>query len=129
MIVAHICLFLNLQQGNTDCLGAMSPKTFRLFLLVLRISKYVSIYYVYCYEKIIRLFLFPIRLGMAISINCTFFELLKFTVHIVIVANLHQTELAIMQRTIFFVVRNNKKGKNFGQIAFLLGQYAQKGTV
>ena len=29
----------------------------------------------------------------------------------------------------FFVVRNNKKGKNFGQIAFLLGQYAQKGTV
>ena len=66
---------------------------------------------------------------MVISMNCTFFELLKFTVHIVIVANLHQTELAIMQRTIFFVVRNNKKGKNFGQIAFLLGQYAQKGTV
>ena len=62
------------------------------FLLVLRISKYVFIYYVYCYEKIIRIFLFPIRLGMVISISCTFFELLKFTVHIVIVANLHQTE-------------------------------------
>ena len=72
---------------------------------------YLYTTYVYYYEKIKRIFLFLMRLGMVISISCTFFELLKFTVHIVIVANLHQTELAIMQRTIFFCREKQQKGK------------------
>ena len=87
---------------------------------------YLYTTYVYYYEKIIRIFLFPIRLGMVISINCTFFELLKFTVHIVIVANLHQTELAIMQRTIFFCREKQQKGKKLWTNCVFIGPICAK---
>ena len=45
---------------------------------------------------------------------------------VVTVANLHQTELAIMQRTIFFVVRNNKKGKNLDKLRFYWANMRKK---